>query len=130
MMTRGQFLDREEVLELAAVRLPRGEDAVGLHVDQLAGDEQLITPLADRTREHGLDAELPPHASGVGGRLPLERGARAERPYLQLAHPGEAADQAHGDPVAEELGVGVAALIDERQDRQRSDRVALLGGFG
>jgi hypothetical protein len=50
------LLDREEVLDLAAVRLPPGEDGIGLHVHQLAGDEQLVAPLADRTREHGLDA--------------------------------------------------------------------------
>ena len=126
----GQFLlDREEVRELAAVRLPPREDVVGLHVHQFAGDEQFVAPLADRAREHGLDAELPPHARGVVGCLALVRGGRAERPHLQLTHPREAADQAHGDPVAEEFGVGIAALIDKRQDRQRSDRAAPVGGF-
>ncbi len=110
-------LDREDVLELAVVAL--GPDVpVGLGVDQLHGDAHPVAGLAHAALDHVLDAELrgdvlDPH------RLALVHEGGVARDHEQVPKARQRGDDVLGQAVGEELLLGIAAHVDERQDRDR-----------
>ena len=110
-------LDREDVLELAVVAL--GPDVpVGLGIDQLHRDAHAVARLAHAALDHVLHAELRRHLLDPDRAVLVHEG-RVARDHEQVAKARERGDDVLGQAVGEELLLGIAAHVDERQDRDR-----------
>jgi hypothetical protein len=111
-------LHREDVLRVAVeVLRPEVETVGGL--DQLGGDPQAVSRALDTSFEHGGDAEFPPDAADILGRVAERERGRPGR-HVEAFHVGEGIDQRLGHAIAE-IGVGaLGAQVDEGQHRHRS----------
>ena len=119
-------LDREDVLEVAVVAL--GPDvAVGIGVDQLHGHAHPVARLAHAALDHVLDAELRRDVLDLD-RLALVDERRVARDHEQLPEPGQRGDDVLGQAVGEELLLGIAAHVGERQHRDRGFLGRVRGG--
>jgi hypothetical protein len=127
-------LDREQVLELAVVAL--GPDVpVGFGIDQLHGYAHPVARLAHAAFDHVLDAEFGRHVLNPDRPVLVDEG-RVARDHEQVAKPRELGDDVFGQAVGEELLLGLAAHVDERQHCDRglvgdcADRALRACGFG
>ena len=114
---RDLVLDREDVLELAVVAL--GPDVpVGLGIDQLHRDAHAVARLAHAALDHVLHAELRRHLLDADRAVLVHEG-RVARDDEQVAKARERGDDVLGQAIGEELLLGIAAHVGERQDRNR-----------
>jgi hypothetical protein len=97
-----------------------------LHFDQLGGDAQPVTSLADAAAEDGLDLELLADLAHVGARLTdLER--RGARRHAQTLDLDQQVDDLLGDPLAEVVLVLLGAEVGEGEHGDGGD-LRLPGG--
>ncbi len=116
---RDFVLEREDVGQRTLVAL-RPQARVGLRVHQLDRDPDAIAGAQRRALDHRVDRQL---ARDLGQRPAgsLEAHRRGARDHAQRADLGQACDQRVGHPVGEELLLGIAGAVRERQHHQRAD---------
>ena len=110
-----------------AVHGARPQAPVGGGGDQLGGDAHALARAQHRALHDRVDAELAGDL-GQGPADALVGHGRRVRDDAQRADPGEAGDQGLGHAVGEEVLVGLAREIAQRQHRERGDVVRRRGG--
>ena len=120
------LLQPEDVSGFALVVLAP-DFRVVLNVGEVGTDLDGVAVLHDSACKQGVHGEVFSHLLEVHVFVLVAEDGVA-RFHLEVGHAGEAGDQRFGEPVAEEIGVRVAARVGERQHRDGSDlRRACLG---
>src|SRR5438093_13679277 len=87
-----------------------------VHADQLRGDPELVSLLADAALEHRGDVQLAADLGDLLRRALVGHGRRA-RNNLEASNPRKPRDQLLGDPVGEVLVATIRAQAGEGQYR-------------
>ena len=109
------ILHGENVGEITVVAL--GPDMIaGLGLNKLCGHPNAVAGFTDTAFEHAADAEFTPDLFHID-RTALEGKGRIPGDYEKRGVAGQRRDDVLGDPIGEELLLGVAALVLEWQNR-------------